>query len=55
MFSSGGNNQEQETVQEFADAAVSQTEVDLDDLEVDFERADGSELHADEYEIEEES
>jgi hypothetical protein len=28
------------------DAAVAQTDVDLNDIQVDFERTDGSELHA---------
>jgi len=38
-----------------SEAAVSQVDVDLDDLEVGFERPDGSELYADEYKVEPES
>jgi hypothetical protein len=47
MFSSTEGGEDKQSIQEFADAAVSQAETDLDDLQVDFERVDGSELHAD--------
>lgn len=63
MFSSGQDDQGKKSMLDFVkgtiisepEAAVSQVDDDLDDLEVGFERSDGSELHADEYKVEPES
>lgn len=63
MFSTGEDDKAKKSMLDFvkgkivgeSEAAVSQVDVDLDDLEVGFERTDGSELYADEYKVEPES